>query len=173
MVQIKAGHDTVTLYPRNYRAELADLMERMLAEFRKEESGETPRRASTKSKASALAREYDAKLAEAEASAIKVELRELSGMEWQELADEHPPRDGHARDARAGFNLSTFPHALMVASVGDTELDVESLGRSHSKTLEDAAWVLHSGDDPLPKDSMVSLLKQYRERGSRPQPDSE
>lgn len=173
MVTIAGGHDSVTLYPRNFHAELADLMERMLLEFRKEESGETPRRAGTKSKANALAREYDAKLTEAEAAGVKVDLREISNMEWQELTDEHPPREGNKRDERVGFNLHTFPNALMRASVGETDVDLDNLSRVHGSKLEDAAWDLHNGDDALPKESMVSLLKQYRDNGSRRLPDSE
>jgi hypothetical protein len=173
MTKIEAGHTTVTLYPRNFQSELADLMERMLTEFRKEESGETPRRAGTKSKANALAREYDAKLSEGEAAAIKVDLREISNMEWQELTDDHPPREGNKRDERLGFNLKTFPNALMRASVVSTDLELETLGRVHGSKLEDAAWNLHNGDDALGKESMVSLLKQYREGGSKQQPDSE
>lgn len=171
-MKIERRTTTVKLYFGNYQAELTDLQERMLAEFRKEEAA-GPRRSGTKSKAAELAREYDAKLAEGEASGVEVTLHEITNAEWQTLTDAHPPRDGDDRDKRTGWNVKTFPPALLRASLGETDLDLDALSPAHTLKLNDAAWNLHNADDALPKESMVSLLKQYREAASKPQPGSE
>lgn len=171
-MKIERRTATVTLNFGNYKAELADLQERMLAEFRKEEAA-GPRRAGSKSKAAEMAREYDAKLAEGEAAGTTVTLHEISNVEWQELTDAHPPRDGDDRDKRAGWNTKTLPLALLKASLGETDLDLDALSPAHMTKLKDAAWNLHNADDALPKESMVSLLKQYREAASKLERDSE
>jgi hypothetical protein len=164
----------VTLYPGNYQAELNDLMERALAAER-EGRATGPRRAGAKAKtdADALAQEYDAKLAEAEAASVEIVLREISNMEWEELAEAHPPREDDARDAVAGFNRQAFQRALVEASIGDKAIDLDAMSRAHFMKLANAATELHGADDSLPKESLVSLLKQYRESGSKQQPDSE
>ena len=163
----------VTLYPGNYQAELNELMERALeAERNKKAAG--PRRAGQKSVTTAddLAEEYDAKLAEAEAAGVEVVLREISNMEWERLLEAHPPRDGDARDLAVGYDRPAFQRALVEAAIGDAAIDVDVMSRAHFIKLANAAAELHGADDSLPKESLASLLKEYREAASKPQPDS-
>lgn len=176
----------VTLFQGNYEAELADLMERAMSALRVEEAGQ--KRAASKSTANALAREFDAKTAEAEETAEKVTVWALRYDQMQDLEDEHPARDGDATDARFGVNMRTFPKALLEASLVDpsttsdlseiktagaaalADLDVR---KAHYKKLETAAWNVNVGDDNIPKESLTLLLKQARDPDSKQQPDSE
>lgn len=172
MTTIERGHATVRLYSRTAQAELDAIQAEMMAEFVKEESA-GPRRAGAKSKASELARKYDERLAVEESAAVEVELHEISGIEWESLADEHPPRDDDARDKKMGWNVRTFQPALLRASIGETDLDIDALSLAHKAKLYEAVWNLHNADDALPKGSMQLLLKQYREAASKQPPDSE
>lgn len=174
MSKIVRRHATVTLHHGNYQQDLADLMEQAMAALRAEEAGAT-RRAGTKSKATALAKQYDDLLAEAEASATQVTVWALSHTEFDALTDDHPPRDGEAADQKFGLNMKSFPPALLKAALvepgtqgnGQAILDALDLSQVHYKKLETAAWNVNVGDDELPKFSMVSLLKQARDPESK------
>lgn len=171
MTKIERRKTSVKLYPGNYASKLEALLEQLNAAVIAEESA--PKRAGTRSKAVALAREHDALLAEAEDAAVAVEVHEISNIAWQQLADQHPPVDGNERDQQAGMNMKTFPPALLRASIGDPSLDLDELSRAHFVKLENAAWNLHNGDDALGKFSAVSLLKQARDPDSKLHNDSE
>lgn len=186
MTRIERRRQVVTLFQGNYEAELADLMERAMSALRDEETGQ--RRASSRSTANALAREFDAKTAEAEETAVRVPVWALRYDQMQDIEDEHPARDGDTTDQRFGVNMRTFPKALLEASLVDptttsdlgeiktkgaailADLDVR---KAHYKKLETAAWTVNVGDDNIPKESLTLLLKQAREPDSKPQPDSE
>lgn len=188
MPKIERRRTKVTLYPGNYEAELADLLERAMAAQREEESSGT-RRAGTKSKAVALAKDYDEKRAEAVSAGVEVTLWAISYLDWGPLADEHPPRDGNADDAKQGVNMDTFPAALLRASLvtPDTTNSLEELkaageialrelgaiSRVHYVKLETAAWNVNVGDDSIPKFSLVSLLKAQRDLDSKRPSESE
>lgn len=172
--KIERRHVSVPLYVGNYQNELNTLLEEAMAAQRDEESGVSPQRQGTRSKAIALARKYDALLAEANEAAINVEIHEISNTEWQQLADEHPPREGDAADKKLGMNAKTFPRALLVASLGKpAPIDLDEISPVHYTKLERAAWKLHNGDDALPLFSLVSLLKQARDPDSKQPNDSE
>lgn len=174
MTKIERRKTTVSLYQGNYQHQLAELEARAEAALIAEQSGASPRRAGTKSEAARLAVEFDALVTEAEASAVKVDLFEISNTEWQKIADEHPPREGDPIDRQRGVNAKTFPTALLKASVDPAAgIDLDELSRLHFVKLANAAWDLHAGDDALPKYSLVSLVKEAREQGSKQQPDSE
>ncbi len=182
MSKIERRRAVVTLYQGNYEAELASLMEKAMAAQRAEESGMTQRRAGTKSQAMALAAEYDALLAKAEEDAVKVTVWAISNNEWGPLADEHPPREGDAKDNTFSVNMKTFPPALLRLALvepgtnrdGEQILaDLGDISRIHFLKLETAAWNVNVGDDALPKFSLVSLLQQAKDPDSKQQPDSE
>lgn len=179
---------TVTLHPGNYESELAALLDKAMAAQRAEETG-AGRRMGTRSEAIELAKQYDALLAEAEASGVEVTVWAISYTEWGPLADEHPPREDNPDDKVRGVNMKTFPHALLMVSLvpPGTASDFESLklkgegalgalgeiSRVHYAKLETAAWNVNVGDDALPKFSLVSLLKQQRDPDSKPPSDLE
>jgi hypothetical protein len=186
MTKIERRRATVTLHHGNYEAELAELLDKTMAAQRKEET--TPGRFSEKSAAIALAKQHDDLLAEAEASAIKITVWAIRHDEWSVIADEHPPREDDAEDAKRGLNMKTFPKALLLASLAEPKdyadpvgqqaegqriLDDLAPSRVHYAKLESAAWNVNVGDDALPKFSLVSLLKQQRDPDSGQQPDSE
>lgn len=171
MPKIERRRTVVTLYQGNIKQELADKRAELEKALDADAAG--PKRASTKSKAPIVAAEHDAMLAKAEEDAVKVALLELPQSEYQPIADDHPPRQGEPLDAQNGVNMKTFPGALLRACVADRELDIDALSPAHFTKLGTAAWNLHNEDGDFPKFSMLSLLKQARERDSEPQPDSE
>jgi hypothetical protein len=73
--------------------------------------------------------EMDRLREEMQAGTVPFVLQALPEPAFQRLVDEHPPRekDGEAdeRDVRAGYDRSTFFHALIRASVVDPELDAD------------------------------------------------
>lgn len=168
---IERRHKTVTLYTGNYQSELTDLLDQAMAAKRAEDSSGA-KRANTRSLANALAKQYDDLLTEAEGSALHVDVYEISHVEYQRIADVHPPRKDHPEDAASGINKKTFLDALLRASVG-TEINIDELSMLHYNRLAAAVWKLHMGDDALPKFSLVSLLKAERDAGSKPPAASE
>lgn len=173
MTAIERRRKTVILYPGDIQRELDDLLERAMAAQRAEDSGLVQQRMGTASAAMELARQYDVKLAEAETQGARIELLEISHGAWERLADEHPPRKDESSDLRSGLNTKTFPAALLRASLGDSDLDVDELSQMHYTKLENAAWALHNEDDALPKFSLVSLLKQASEPDSKARSEQE
>lgn len=164
---------TVTLYTGNFQAELNELAERAL-EAAKTAKASGPQRAGQKPKTEVddLAAEYDAKVAEREASGVEVSLVEVSNMEWEELSEAHPPREDDDLDERAGFNRPAFQRALVEASVVEPKVDLKTMSRANYMKLVNAVTELHGADDAIPFVSLVSQLKQYRESDSRQQPAS-
>lgn len=172
---------TVTLFSGQFEAELSDLFDR--ASQAQVAEATQPKRASTKSEAMRLAKEWDDKRAEAEKTARKVLVWAISYTHFGPLQDEHPPREDEAEDQVHGANMKTFPLALLKAALvtpadDDTveqlkakgEAALEALGglsQVQYKKLELAAWAVNVGDDALPKFSLVSLLQQQRDPDSK------
>lgn len=194
MAKIIRRHTVVKLLQGNYEAELADLLDRAMAAQRAEESGAVKRRAGLRSKATALAIEYDQKRDAAEAMA-EVTVWAVRHDVWDELADSYPPREDEAADKANGFDTKSLLRALVPLSLvapddpahdgpvvdlvdrlsvrGRELLDELSLSRVHYRKVEAAAWNVNAGDDSLPKLSLVSLFRGASEPDSKPQPDSE
>lgn len=189
MTKIERRRATVKLHHGNYEQDLADKQAEFEAALAAEETGST-RRKGTKSKAAALAVEWEKLKAEAAASAVEVTVWAISNTEWSTLADEHPPREDDAGDKARGVNMKTFPGPLLRASlvdpategmtsvhdkvaVGTVTLAEMDLSRVHYVKLENAAWSINVGDDALPKYSLVSLLKQARDPDSKPRSEPE
>jgi hypothetical protein len=177
MSTIERRSTTVTLYPASVQRELDELMQRAGEAYRAEEAAreaekDRPRRQGQKSDVPALAEtsmrlavEYDEKLAAAEG--VEVVLHEISRAQWREIEEANPPREGNAEDAKAGLNLKTFREALVRASLGDTDLDIDELSQLHYKKLENEALTLHGKGDELPKGfSLVSWLATERKNDS-------
>lgn len=183
----------VTLPRPDQDSELAVLRQQISAAQASENA--SVRRQGSKSKAAALALEFDKLNAQADKDARKVTINELAYDEFGPLQEMHPPRSDDELDKLYGYNRDTFPLALIKASMveqdaaeGDTpdemladlvakgEAAFKELGRPgrlQYSRLETAAFEVNVGDDSLPKFSAVSLLKEAKERASRQQPDSE
>lgn len=188
MPKIERRRATVKLYHGHYQQALADLVDQAAAALRDEESGATPQRQGTKSKATKLALEYDALAKEAEETATIVTLYALRFDEADDLREEHPPREDDARDLNYGVNMKTYLPALVRCALvppGEAE-DFEDLkikgaaalieldlSRVNYSKLETAAWNVNAGDDEIPKDSLSSLIKRAREPDSKQPNDSE
>jgi len=186
MTTIERRSITVRLNQGGYEQKLEDLLNKTMTKQREAEMAEAaeesagPRRTGQKSTAKALAAEalsmakgYDDMLAEAESTAVYVEVREVSNRQWEILADENPPRDDVPSDKVSALNLKTFPVALMKAAVEGSSIDLDALSRAHFKKLERECWELHNGDDSLPFVSLVWQLNRRRDGESEPQPGSE
>ena len=184
-MKIERRRLTVTLFQGNYEQELADLFEDAMTVERLETMG-GQKRASTKSKANVLAKRYDELLAETHSTAVKVTVWAISRLLRGPLEINHPPRDGNAEDKQRGFNMDTFPAALLrlslvspddakdlniaqLESKGEVALDeLGDLSWLHYRKLETAAWNVNVGDEDIPKDfSLVSVLKQQRDLSSK------
>lgn len=179
--------DTVTITAPGYAKRITDMWAEV--EALAEAESTTPGRFGARSKAIAKAREYDALVAEAKAASSEVKVWQVTYLEWGQLADLHPPREGDVTDRLRGVNRKTFPAALLKIALvepgtaenfedwlakGDEAL--RALGpmtQPQYVELETAAWNLSAGDESLPKDSAVSLLKRLKDHDSKPQPDSE
>ncbi|WP_346536941.1 hypothetical protein [Micromonospora sp. DPT] len=63
--------------------------------------------------------------------ALELRVRALDDDEWQRLVDAHPPRrktdidEADVRDAKSGWNTTTFPRALLRAATVEPRLDDE------------------------------------------------
>jgi hypothetical protein len=193
MPKIERRRTTVTLYLPEYEERIATLRDEYGKAVLDEETG--PKRQGTRSKAAALAKEHDALDAEAEQAAIKVPLWAISYLDWNPIADEHPPRKDEELDKQYGVNMLTFPATLLRASLVPSEdlptrkpgEDIDTLLKRGQELLDDlgdisrvqyvrletGAWNVNAGDDALPKLSLVSLHKQRTGHGSKQPNDSE
>ena len=59
-------------------------------------------------------------------STVVLRLRALPHRDYAKLEAAHKPRDGEDGDKRTGFNLETFPAALIRASIIDPDLDEDT-----------------------------------------------
>lgn len=183
---VERKQKVVLLYNGSHETELTDLLEQAMSAQADEEA--EPERFGTKSKAIEIAKKYDALLAVAGQDATRVTLWQVSYLEWGPLSDLHPPREGDAQDRQHGLNRRTFPKDLLKISLvepGESK-DLDTLLTEGEKALsslgalsqpqyvrlESAAWSLSTGDDQIPKASLVSLLKQRKDLDSKPQQDS-
>ena len=59
------------------------------------------------------------------AATIVFRLRAKDSHDWDDLLKAHPPREGNAEDTANGYNVDTFPDALIKASAVEPELTDE------------------------------------------------
>lgn len=179
-IKLERRRSVVTLYQGGYHARI-DALEEEVDRLRESES--VDKRHGTKSQAIVKAKERDDLVAEAEQSAIRVDVWAIDRRDWSKLADLHPPRDGERRDELYGVNMKTFPEALLVLSIlapgeGVTFEDRLKLGEERLAPFEAASqvqwtrlvngsWDVNVGDDSLPKSSLVSSLRAASERASK------
>ena len=196
MSKIERRRFVVKLLPGTFEQELVDLAQQVISVAESEEQ-QGPRRSGQRSKALELAKKHDAMKARAVDMANKITVWALGYAELPALRDAHPPRtevddDGKAlfpKDKLHGVNMSTFPHALLCASLVEpgkyddlasmveagTRILDEDLSPSaiHYDKLETAAWNVNMGVEQLPKDSLVSLLMQDSESKSKEHSEQE
>lgn len=108
----------VTIYPGDYLDRIRLLEQRAAAAFETEKS-ET-RTLAEVPKYLELAEQHDALVEEAESLATHLTVQALPRRIWKQLLKDHQPRTGddvdegtQAADAKVGFNIDTFPDALV------------------------------------------------------------
>lgn len=60
---------------------------------------------------------HDEFVEEANKRSPVAEIQSIGGFAYEDLIEEHPPREGNQVDAGHGYNTKTFPRALAVASL--------------------------------------------------------
>ena len=86
---------------------------------------ESPRLLNEGDPAAELAEEYEALKAEAEEKGLRVVLRGLSDIEWDDIADQHPPRTDETyadNDKELGFNERTGGRDIIAAALVEPRL---------------------------------------------------
>jgi hypothetical protein len=123
---IKPRTSTVVIHQGDYLDEIRHL-EDQIAAAQAAESG--PRTLDEIPASQALIERHDALVAEAEAEAITVKVRNLGRRTYHDLKVKHPPRDDKPGDANLGCNEDTFFDELvplsLVAPSFDTTTDLE------------------------------------------------
>jgi hypothetical protein len=123
---IKPRTSTVVIHQGDYLDEIRHL-EDQIAAAQAAESG--PRTLDEIPASQALIERHDALVAEAEAEAITVKVRNLGRRTYHDLKVKHPPRDDKPGDANLGCNEDTFFDELvplsLVAPSFDTPTDLE------------------------------------------------
>lgn len=171
----------VELYPGDVEVRLAELRE-IIAADGIDDAPAKPRRNADKPvvrPADAAAEEYDRIVEGAREGALRVALKAVPQRMFDQLRDEHPPREGEKRDESLGANEDTFFWPLIRAALVEPVTDEqwaefeENCSRPNFNKLASAAYELALEDVALPKSSAVSALRQMRASASQPQPDSE
>lgn len=135
----KRREDTADVCLRGDLAGQYDALERALEQLPKSNKlGGDPERVR-------IAAELDRLRTEMQDGTVKFKLRALGDTAYQALVDEYPPRrDGDevdAGDAQAGFNRTTFFHALIKASTVEPELDAEDWALLFAEGLSRGQWM--------------------------------
>lgn len=109
-----------------------------------------------------IAAEMERVRAEMQDGTVSFTLRALSDTAYQELVDQHPPRqegsDVNSGDAQVGFNRATFFRALIQASTVEPPFDAEDwdllftegLSRGQAVKLRTKALEINGGDVSVP-----------------------
>ena len=194
----------VTLYTGNYGKRLADLVDVTMSKQRASEvaegeearkgprrAGQAPESKGLAAEARAAAKEHDDLVEEADATATKIPVFELSYLHWKQLKANHPPRPEVRRDVEAALNFETLPADLLCASLVPADdaakirsiddlvtsgaVILEGLGAISAvqyAKLEKGAWGINVEDDDFPKVSLSWLLMQASESEAEP-PDAQ
>jgi len=88
-----------------------------LEQARKNDTDNGDRRMSDVDPVTELAHEVQQIEATMREASLKFVLQALSRRRWQELGEEHPPRDENRQDAAMGVNVSTFFDAVAAESI--------------------------------------------------------
>jgi hypothetical protein len=168
---------TIDLYPGEYEQQLAEALEAANDAVRREAT--SPRRFGQASPALAAAKAFDELRDHPPEPVARVTLWQIGYLDWDDLValPEHEPRADNPSDALHGVNMSTFPRAVLHASLidpddarsitarvsaGEQRLRDLSPSRVHYTKLEAEAWAVNSEELNLPKDSLASLLTRAR-----------
>jgi hypothetical protein len=120
-----------------------------------------------------LADRITAAAATMEESAVLFRFRSLGRLEWEALLDAHPGRSETER-----FNFTTFPVALVAASLADPEMTVaeveelfDLLNEGQRDEMFGAAFNVNQEATSVPFSAGVSVVNRWRERRSKqPEP---
>lgn len=138
---------TVTIFQGDYLDEIEHLRKQVEA-LQESEKDSPPRTLGDPSPTPDLIARHDALVAEAEASAVHVKIRNLGRRSYSDLKAKHPPRTGEEgtqadrdADANLGCNQDTFFDELLLLSlVSITGLDEEPrTDTDRQRFLEDLA----------------------------------
>jgi hypothetical protein len=114
-----------------------------------------------------FAEQIEALRAEMVDSTVVLRLRALSHRDYAKLEAAHKPRTGEDGDQRTGFNMETFPEALIRACVVDPELDddtwdtlVDALTFQQWDNLFTEAYMLNRREVSVPFSVTASRILQ-------------
>jgi hypothetical protein len=100
-------------------------------------------------------------------STVDLRLRALSHRDYAKLEAAHKPRKGEDADQRTGFNLETFPAALIQASIVEPELDEDTFeGLANALTFQQwdtlfsEAYYLNRREVAVPFSATASRILQ-------------
>lgn len=103
---------------------------------------------------------------EAESRGVTIVLRTVGRKTWRTLIAEHPAREGNDEDKAAGFNVETFPEALVpacIGSIGTGDISpgavadlLDALTQAQFDLLAVAAYNLHTALGANPKERLLS-----------------
>ncbi|MDR6117274.1 hypothetical protein QE370_000458 [Aeromicrobium sp. SORGH_AS981] len=174
---------SVPLYPGEYEQRLAEAFADFENEARKSASAGQAR-FGQRSAVARAARTFDDLREHPPEPVASVTLHQVGYLDWDDLVERHPARDGNAEDAINGVDMSVFPRALLHLSLvspddtrdigdrlaaGEQQLRTLSPSHVHYRKLVGASWNVNNEALDLPKESLASLLIQQRSDGSEQQ----
>lgn len=114
-----------------------------------------------------IAEKIEALRAEMAEATVDLRLRALSHRAYAKLEAAHKPRANEDDDKRTGFNLETFPEALIRASIVDPELDEDTFdGLADALTFQQwdnlftVAYMLNRREISVPFSATASRILQ-------------
>lgn len=171
-LMVKPREKTVVLLPGDYADRLNALAEQV-DQLENEAASDKRKKAAALEKAKELDELRDPANID---GAVTVVLREIPGVRWRQLQDDHPPRKSNQRDEIYGYNEDAFHKAavracLVEPEVTDEQFDefVAAVSAANWRKIRDAALELNEREVAIPKSSAVSVLLANRADESKRQ----
>lgn len=137
--------------------------EKMLAELQRHIAGTAPTRANAETTLAEATRKYDEFMDAAVERGITLTVTAIPRRRYRALVADHPPRPDNEADAEYGFNVDTFPDALVpecianeFPSIADRDALLDSLSDGQWNRVSSAAVAVNQGDILDPKARLSS-----------------
>jgi hypothetical protein len=167
MAEIKPRIASLLIYQGDVLDQIEHL-EQTIEAAEAAEDGDAPRTLGDPLPSADLREKHAELVAEAEADAIRVRLRNLGRRTWNELIAKHPPRDENDDDAALGVNEESFFDEAIVLGLVEPEFTSDT---ERGRFLEDLApsdwaqvkwkfWALNAVVAADPKPLPVSARTQ-------------